>query len=99
MSQGEGSAVGKALLDFSSKWILPFILAFVSWQFTEIRNLNDRVTSLQRDSVSHATLQITKQEIFGYMDVRMTDVLARQEQANKYLQILIEQSKGNQTRR
>ncbi len=99
MSQsGDMSVVGKALLDFGSKWMLPFILAFVSWQYNEIDKLNQRVTQLQKESVTQAALQVTESRVVSYMDVRIGDISARQDLANKYLQILVEQSKEGKRR-
>lgn len=86
---GEMSAVGKALLDFSSKWMLPFVLAFVSWQYTEINTLEKRVNDLQRDAVTHTELQVTETRMVSLLDLRIRDLAERQEITNGYLKQLI----------
>lgn len=86
---GEMSVVGRALLDFSSKWMLPFVLAFLSWQYTEINKLEDRVNTLQRDSVTHQVLQVTENRMTSLLDLRIRDVSEKQEITNGYLRQLI----------
>lgn len=88
---GEMSTVGKALLDFSSKWMLPFVLAFVSWQYTEISKLEDRVSALQKESVSHTELQLSESRMVGLLDLRIKALSDNQETTNKYLRVLIDQ--------
>lgn len=88
---GEMSTVGKALLDFSSKWMLPFVLAFVSWQYTEISKLEDRVSALQKEAVSHTELQLTESRMVGLLDLRIKALSDNQETTNKYLRVLIDQ--------
>lgn len=88
---GEMSVAGKALLDFSSKWMLPFVIAFVSWQYTEISKLEDRVGALQREAVTHAELQVTEGRMVGLLDLRIKNLADQQEVTNKYLRILIDQ--------
>lgn len=93
---GEMSVVGKALLDFSSKWMLPFVLAFVSWQYTEISKLEDRVSVLQREAVTHTELQVSENRMVGLLDLRIRALADKQETTNSYLKILIDQKKGAQ---
>lgn len=93
---GEMSTVGKALLDFSSKWMLPFVLAFVSWQYTEISNLERRVNDLQRDAVTHTELQMSESRMVNLLDLRVRAFSEKQDNTNKFLQILIDQKKGAQ---
>jgi hypothetical protein len=88
---GEMSTVGKALLDFSSKWMLPFVLAFVSWQYTEISKLEDRVGALQREAVTHSELQLTESRMVGLLDLRIKNLADQQKVTNEYLRILIDQ--------
>ncbi|MDX9668753.1 hypothetical protein [Pseudomonas sp. P8_250] len=88
---GEMSVVGKALLDFTSKWMLPLVLAFVSWQYTEINKLEDRVIELQKVSVTHTELQVTENRMVGLLDLRVKNLADQQEITNKYLKILIDQ--------
>jgi hypothetical protein len=93
---GEMSVVGKALLDFSSKWILPIVLAFVTWQYTEINTLEKRVNDLQREAVTHTELQVTETRMVSLLDLRIRDLAERQEITNGYLKQLIgmQQSKS-----
>jgi hypothetical protein len=91
---GEMSVVGKALLDFTSKWMLPLVLAFVSWQYTEINKLEDRVIELQKVSVTHTELQVTENRMVGLLDLRVKNLADQQEITNKYLKILIDQKSG-----
>lgn len=94
---GESNAVGRALLDFSSKWILPFVLAFVSWQYTEISKLEERVNVLQREAVTHSVLQVTETRWNSLLDLRIRDLSEKQEITNGYLRQLIGmQNKGRQ---
>ena len=94
---GEMSVTGRTLLDFSSKWILPFVLAFVSWQYTEINKLEERVNTLQRESVTHAVLQVTETRWNGLLDLRIKGLEEKQEITNGYLRQLIGmQQKGRQ---
>lgn len=91
---GEMSAAGKSLLDFSSKWMLPFVLAFLSWQYTEISKLEDRVILLQREAVTHTELQVSENRMVGLMDVRIKGMTETQDVTNSYLRILIDQKKA-----
>lgn len=93
---GEMSVVGKALLDFSSKYLLPLVLAFVSWQYTEIRGLEGRVNDLQRQAVTHAELQIVENRWGGLLDLRIKNLSENQNITNGYLRTLIEQRKPGQ---
>jgi len=93
---GEMSTVGKALLDFSSKWMLPFVLAFVSWQYTEISKLEDRVGALQREAVTHAELQLSENRMVSLLDLRIKAFSEKQDNTNRFLQILIDQKKAAQ---
>ncbi|MNC10507.1 hypothetical protein D3C75_581600 [compost metagenome] len=86
---GEMSAVGKALLDFGSKYMLPFVLAFVSWQYTEINKLEARVNDLQKVAVTHTELQVTENRMVSLLDLRIRDLAERQEITNGYLKQLI----------
>lgn len=86
---GEMSVVGRALLDFSSKWILPIVMAFSTWQYTEIGKLEERVNVLQRDSVTHAVLQVTETRWNGLLDLRIKGLEEKQEITNGYLRQLI----------
>lgn len=86
---GEMSAVGKALLDFAGKWMLPFVLAFVSWQYTEISKLETRVNDLQHVSVTKTELQVTENRMVSLLDLRIRDLAERQEITNGYLKQLI----------
>jgi len=93
---GDMSVTGRTLLDFSSKWILPCVLAFVSWQYTEINKLEDRVNVLQRESVTHTVLQVTETRWNGLLDLRIKGLEEKQEITNGYLRQLIgmQQQKG-----
>ena len=91
---GEMSTVGKALLDFSSKWMLPFVLAFVSWQYTEISKLEDRVGVLQREAVTHTELQVSENRMAGLLDLRIKSLADQQQITNDYLKQLIGMQKG-----
>lgn len=93
---GDMSIVGKALLDFSSKWMLPLVLAFVTWQYNEISQLEKRVNDLQHVAVTHTELQVTENRMVSLLDLRIRDLAERQEITNGYLKQLIgmQQTKG-----
>lgn len=91
---GEMSDVGKALLDFGGKWLLPFVLAFVSWQYTEINKLETRVNDLQHATVTHTELQVTENRLVSLLDLRIRDLTERQEITNGYLKQLIGMQQG-----
>lgn len=83
-------------LDFASKFLLPFVLAFVAWQQTEFNKLEDRVYMLQRDAVTEQKLSDVEKRLTTYMDVRISDVAMKQEMTNKYLEMLLQSVKDQQ---
>lgn len=83
-------------IDFASKFLLPFILAFITWQQAQMSKIDDRVYVLQRDAVTEQKLQAVEQRLTTYMDVRITDVAMKQELTNKYLEMLLQSMKDRQ---
>ncbi len=77
-------------LDFSAKFLIPFILAFVTWQQTEMGKLEDRVYVLQRDAVTEQKLSEVEKRLIGYMDVRISDITMKQDMTNQYLKMVLE---------
>lgn len=97
MSQQNETQGGFILfLDFASKFLLPFVLAFVAWQQTEFNKLEDRVYMLQRDAVTEQKLSDVEKRLTTYMDVRISDVAMKQEMTNKYLEMLLQSVKDQQ---
>jgi len=82
-------------IDFSAKFLLPFILAFVTWQQTQMSKLEDRLYVLQRDAVTEQKLSDVEKRLTTYMDVRISDVATKQEMTNKYLDLILQSVKDN----
>lgn len=82
-------------LDFSAKFLIPFILAFVTWQQTEMGKIEDRVYVLQRDAVTEQKLSEVEKRLIGYMDVRISDITMKQDMTNQYLKMVLESVKDN----
>lgn len=80
-------------LDISSKFIMPFILAFVTWMFTEMGKLDERVFQLQRDAVTEQKLSEVEKRLTTYMDVRISDLSMKQDVTNKYLELVLQSVK------
>lgn len=80
-------------MDFASKFLLPFILAFITWQQTEMGKLEDRVYVLQRDAVTEQKLSDVEKRLTTYMDVRISDVAMKQDMTNKYLEMVLQSIK------
>ena len=81
-------------LDFASKFLLPFILAFVAWQQTQFGKMEDRVYTLQRDAVTEQKLSDVEKRLTTYMDVRIRDVSMKQDTTNEYLKMLLQSVKN-----
>lgn len=81
------------LLDFASKFMMPFVLAFVTWMFAEIGKLDDRVFQLQRDAVTEQKLSEVEKRLTTYMDVRISDLSMKQDMTNKYLELVLQSIK------
>lgn len=82
-----------SFLDLASKFILPFILAFITWQQSEMNKLEDRLYVLQRDAVTEQKLSDVEKRLTTYMDVRISDVAMKQDMTNKYLEMLLQSIK------
>ncbi|MOA12157.1 hypothetical protein D3C78_1321300 [compost metagenome] len=89
---GEMSSVGKALLDFSGKWMLPFVLAFAGWMTNETNKLEERINVLQRESVTQTMLQVRDDRLLAQFNTRMGDIVSKQDEANRYLIMLIQKT-------
>lgn len=81
------------LLDMAAKFIMPFVLAFVTWQQTEMWKLDERVFQLQRDAVTELKLSDTEKRLTTYMDVRISDLANKQDMTNKYLELIMQSIK------
>jgi hypothetical protein len=102
---GDMSVVGRALLDFSQKWLLPLVMAFGGWQYTEINKLEDRINMLQREAVTQAQLQISENRMSTVFDLKlsrveqkMDSVVEKQEQTNSYLREFIQEMRKEKAR-
>lgn len=81
------------LLDLASKFLMPFILTFVTWNFTEMGKLEDRVYQLQREAVTEQKLSEVEKRLTTYMDVRISDLSMKQDMTNKYLELVLQSIK------
>lgn len=91
MAQSDGQAnTFSVFIDFASKFLIPFVMAFVAWQHTEMNKLEDRVYTLQRDAVTEQKLSDVEKRLTTYMDVRISDVAMKQDMTNKYLELLLQ---------
>lgn len=62
------------MVDTVSKFLMPFLVLGITWQQAQVQKLEDRVYSLQANSVTEAKLQNTKQEIISFVDTRIGDL-------------------------
>lgn len=95
---GRKRAVGsdgsmQAVFSFAQKWVLPFVLAFVTWQHNTITDLDKRINTLEKEAVTQQALQLSEKKTFAYIDVRIGDLAKRQDITNDYLKILVEKRK------
>lgn len=85
----ENSGLG-TIVNFAQKWILPFVIVFLTWQHNNQIDLERRINLLEKEAVTQTALQITEKRWAAYVDVRIADLASKQDQANRYLQILVE---------
>lgn len=74
----------KIVMDTISKFLIPFLILGVTWQYNQVSRLEERVYQLQATAVTEQKLQTTKQEIISFVDVRIGDV-------NNKLDLLLKQ--------
>jgi hypothetical protein len=80
----EDDAGWKIVMDTISKFLIPFLILGVTWQYNQVSRLEDRVYQLQATAVTEQKLQTTKQEIISFVDTRIGDV-------NNKLDLLLKQ--------
>lgn len=91
---GDSKAQVSMLLDMASKFLMPLVIAVVSWQQSVIGKLEDRVYVIQKEAVSEAKLQQTETRILAYVDNRLTDLSNKVDLSNQYLHLLLQAQKG-----
>src|SRR5574338_376404 len=81
-------------LDMASKFLIPLVVALVTWQQSVITKLEDRVYVIQREAVSETKLQQTETRILSYVDTRLNDLGNKVDLSNQYLHLLLQSQKG-----
>jgi Tfp pilus assembly protein PilO len=74
MTYHNDEAGWKIVMDTISKFLIPFLILGVTWQYNQVSRLEERVYQLQATAVTEQKLQTTKQEIISFVDIRISDV-------------------------
>lgn len=64
----------KDMMDMVGKFVIPILVAWISWQQGQMTKLEERIYQLQATSVTESKLLTTKQEIISFLDTRIGDV-------------------------
>jgi hypothetical protein len=64
----------RVVLDTLSKFLVPFLVLGLTWQYNQTQKLEERIYQLQATSVTENKLQVTKQEIISFVDTRIGDL-------------------------
>lgn len=64
----------KIVVDTISKFLIPFLVLGLTWQYNQVQKLEERIYQLQATAVTEQKLQTTKQEIISFVDTRIGDL-------------------------
>ncbi|ADX32034.1 hypothetical protein VL2_gp127 [Pseudomonas phage vB_PaeM_VL12] len=83
----------KYVLDLAAKFLLPLLMAWATWQQTQIGKVEDRLYALQAVAVTEQKLVATESRILNYLDVRLGDLDKKMEVNQKYSEMIIQMMK------
>lgn len=87
-SEGMGKLVG-----FIANILLIVVLAWAGFLQTQLSKMDERIYSLQKDSVTEQKMNAMEQRIMQYTDVRLGDISSKMEVQNKYLEMVFQNTK------
>lgn len=81
------------LVSFIANILLIVVLAWAGFLQTQISKMDERIYSLQKDSVTEQKMNAMEQRIMQYTDVRLGDISSKMEVQNKYLEMVFQNTK------
>lgn len=92
MTLGTNEGMGK-IVSFIANILLVIVLAWAGFLQTQLSKMDERIYSLQRDSVTEQKMNAMEQRIMQYTDVRLGDISSKMEVQNKYLEMVFQNTK------
>lgn len=81
------------LVSFIANILLVILLAWAGFLQTQLSKMDERIYSLQKDSVTEQKMNAMEQRIMQYTDVRLGDISSKMEVQNKYLEMVFQNTK------
>lgn len=81
------------LVSFIANILLIVVLAWAGFLQTQLSKMDERIYSLQKDSVTEQKMNAMEQRIMQYTDVRLGDISSKMEVQNKYLEMVFQNTK------
>jgi hypothetical protein len=81
------------LVGFIANILLVVVLAWAGFLQTQLSKMDERIYSLQKDSVTEQKMNAMEQRIMQYTDVRLGDISSKMEVQNKYLEMVFQNTK------
>lgn len=92
MTLPTNDVMGK-LVSFIANILLVVVLAWAGFLQTQLSKMDERIYSLQKDSVTEQKMNAMEQRIMQYTDVRLGDISSKMEVQNKYLEMVFQNTK------
>lgn len=92
MTLPANDTMGK-LVSFIANILLVVVLAWAGFLQTQLSKMDERIYSLQKDSVTEQKMNAMEQRIMQYTDVRLGDISSKMEVQNKYLEMVFQNTK------
>lgn len=92
MTLATSDGMGK-LVSFIANILLVVVLAWAGFLQTQLSKMDERIYSLQKDSVTEQKMNAMEQRIMQYTDVRLGDISSKMEVQNKYLEMVFQNTK------